>query len=92
MHTVELLRQAIDLAERLGYQVRQEWLGGCGGGGCELKGRKVLFLDLALPPVDQLDQILDTFRHDTNIVGGPHAGTLPMPYQLRELLEVRKSA
>ena len=90
MHTVELLRQAIDLAERLGYQVRQEWLGGCGGGGCVLKGRKMLFLDLALPPADQLDQILDTFRND--IVQGPHAGTMPMSRHLRELLEVRKSA
>ena len=48
MHTVEALEQALDLAQRLGYEVRQEWLGGNGGGGCELNGQKVLFLDLAL--------------------------------------------
>jgi len=85
MHTVELLRQSLDLAERLGYRVRQEWLNGCGGG-CEINGRKVLFLDLAMGPTDQLDQVLDTLRHE------PEAVALPMPGQLRKLLEVRKSA
>ena len=86
MHTVELLEQALDLAERLGYQVRQEWLGGNGGGGCELYGRKVLFLDLATGPEDQLDQVLDTLRHE------PDAAALPMAHQLRNLLKLRKSA
>jgi len=86
MHTVELLQQALDLGERLGYKLRHEWLDGCGGGGCELKGRKVLFLDLALGPDDQLDQVLETLRRE------PDAADLPMPHQLRELLSVRKSA
>ena len=31
MHTVEMLDQALDLAGRLGYTVRQEWLAGGGG-------------------------------------------------------------
>ena len=52
MHTVELLAEALNLAGRLGYEVRQEWLAGNGGGACELKGRKILFLDLALGPAD----------------------------------------
>ena len=86
MHTVEVLEQALDLAERLGYRVRQEWLGGSGGGGCELGGRKVLFLDLALGPIDQLDQVLDTLRREPDVAG------LPMPHQLGELLRVQKSA
>lgn len=80
MHTVELLGEAIAVAERLGYRVRQEWLGGNGGGGCELKGRKWLFLDLALGPTDQLDQVLDTLRRE------PAAQTFPMPPKLLELL------
>jgi len=46
MHTVELLEEAIHMAERAGYKVRQEWMGGCGCGGCEIKGRKWIFLDL----------------------------------------------
>ncbi len=86
MHTVELLEQAIDMASRLGYKIRLEWLGGTGGGGCELNGRKILFLDLALGPVDQLDLALEALRHE------PDAIALPMPAELRDLLGVRKSA
>ena len=86
MHTVELLEQAVDLAGRLGYQVRQEWLGGSGGGGCELNGERVLFLDLALGPADQLDQAIEALRRE------PQAASLPMAHQLREMLEVRRSA
>lgn len=86
MHTVELLRQAVDLAARLGYQIRQEWIGGSGGGDCQLHGRKVFFLDLALGPEDQLDQIIHTLRRD------PETNCLPMPHTLRELLKVRETA
>ena len=86
MHTVELLVHALELAVRLGYTVRQEWLAGIGGGGCELKGRKLLFLDLDLGPADQLERVLSTLRHE------PEAQSLPMPQELRESLQVRKSA
>ena len=86
MHTVELLEHALDLADRLGYEVRQEWLGGLAGGGCELRGRKTLFLDLALGPEDQLDQVVDALRHE------PDAAGLPMPHELRGLLRLRRSA
>jgi len=86
MHTVELLEQGLDLARRSGYAVRQEWLGGSGGGGCELRGRKFFFLDMSLGPADQLDQLVQTLRGDTR------AASLPMPYQLRQLLELRRSA
>lgn len=86
MHTVELLREATGLAKRLGYQVRQEWLGGVMGGGCELAGRKILFIDLALGPADQFQQVLDTLRRE------PEALSLPMDHALRELLVVRRSA
>ena len=55
MHTVEMLEHGLDLAARLGYQIRQEYLGGNGGGGCVLKGKKIFFLDLALDPAEQLD-------------------------------------
>jgi hypothetical protein len=53
-HTVERLESALDVARRMGYGVREEWLGGSGGGACTLKGRKWLFLDLAQPPEEQL--------------------------------------
>ncbi|MHC4176436.1 MAG: hypothetical protein ACYSWU_02960 [Planctomycetota bacterium] len=86
MHTVELLESALDLADRLGYRIRHEWLGGLAGGGCELRGQKILFLDLALGPEDQLDQVVDTLRRE------PGATGLAMPHELRELLRLRKSA
>jgi hypothetical protein len=86
MHTVKLLEEAIGLAERIGYQVRTEWLGGSGGGGCEFNGCKWIFLDLALGPLDQFEQVLDALRRE------PEALSQPMPHQLRELLRVRKSA
>jgi hypothetical protein len=56
MHTVELLERALRAAEGLGYRVRQEWLDGPGAG-CEIKGEKWLFLDLASNPLDQLDVV-----------------------------------
>jgi hypothetical protein len=86
MHTVELIEQALDLAVRLGYTVRQEWLAGNGGGSCELKGRKLFFLDLDLSVDEQFEQVLDTLRRE------PDAPGLPMPQELRELLKIRRIA
>jgi hypothetical protein len=64
MHTVDALQTALRLAEQAGYQIRHDWLGGSGGGGCELKGRKLLLVDLALGPQEQLDIVLDALRRD----------------------------
>ncbi len=86
MHTVDLLEHALDLAARLGYTIRQEWLADTSGGGCELKGRKLFFLNLDLGPDEQLQRLLDTLRRD------PEAVTLPMSHPLREQLARRKSA
>jgi hypothetical protein len=86
MHTVELLEQALDLATRLGYVVRQEWLAGNGGGSCELRGRKLFFLDLDLSPDEQLEQILAVLRRE------PEALKRPMPSELFRLLMPRKIA
>jgi hypothetical protein len=86
MHTVEMLEQVLALITRLGYTVRQEGLAGSGGGGCELKGRKLFFLDLDLGPDEQLEQVLETLRREHEAV------TLPLPHELGELLKVRKIA
>jgi hypothetical protein len=86
MHTVEVLEQALDLASRLGYSVRQEWLSGSGGGGCELKGRKLFFLDLDLAADEQLERLLETLR------GEPDAATISMPHELRERFVGRRTA
>ncbi len=86
MHTVELLEEALALAGRAGFQVRHEWLGGTGGGDCEIRGRKWIFLDLAVGPLDQLEQVLEALRRRPEVL------SLPMPHPLRQLLAARKSA
>ena len=86
MHTIQLLEQALDLATRMGYTVRQEWLAGSGGGGCELKGRKIFFLDLDLAADEQFEQVMETLRGESG------AAKFPMPHQLRERLALRKTA
>ena len=62
MHTVDLLEQACEIAEQLGYHTRQEWLGGSGGGACEFAGRKWIFVDLALSVFEQLEQVTEALR------------------------------
>lgn len=86
MHTVELLQEALDLADRLGYSLRHEWLGGAGGGACEIHGKKWMFVDLALNAIEQLDQVATALRSDPAI----HTANLTPP--LRRLLGVRRSA
>lgn len=86
MHTVEMLEQALALLGQLGYTLRQESLAGCGGGGCEVKGRKMFFLDLDLGPDEQLDQVFDTLRRE------PEAARLSMSPALGDLLKLRKIA
>lgn len=61
MHTVELLEAALTLAQELGYSVRQECLGGMGGT-CEINGKKLLFVDLSMTVIDQLDQVVAALR------------------------------
>lgn len=86
MHSVDLLEQAKSVARQLGYRIRQEWLGGNGGGGCEILGQKWIFIDLALSTPDQLVQIIEALREDPGI----HSLALSPPMSSR--LGIRKSA
>jgi len=72
MHTVELLDEALDVARRLGFQVRQEWLAGNRGGACEIKGQKWIFIDLAESPWEQLQQICRVLA-ESSVVAAPIA-------------------
>lgn len=86
MHTVELLDQALAAALKCGYRLRQDWLGGSDGGGCEIKGQKWIFLDLSLSPSEQLDVVVGALE------GDPALYTLALSSELGQLLGIRKSA
>ncbi len=45
MESESILSELLDLADRLGIEVRQVDLAGNGGGLCNLKGKRVLFID-----------------------------------------------
>jgi hypothetical protein len=62
MHRVERLEQLLAQAAARGFVVRQEWLGGRGGGACEIAGQKHLFVDLALNVTEQLAQVAEALR------------------------------
>lgn len=86
MHTVELLEQAIEVAEQLGYRTRQEWLGGSGGGLCEFAGRRWIFIDLTLTALEQLEQVTSALRQDPGIY------MVPLSCPMRQLLGLRQAA
>jgi hypothetical protein len=86
MHTVEMLQEALDTARRLGYEVRQDWLGGNGGGHCLVRGRKWLLLDVAQSADEQLDVVADALRDES---GAARAIRSP---ELAERLHLRAAA
>ena len=86
MHDLTLLEQALAAINRLGYEIREECVGGNGGGICELRGHKFFFLDPSLDRADQLDLVCDALRNDAGVYG------LALPDRLREVVGIRRSA
>ena len=80
MHTVDMLEEALRAAEQLGYRVRHEWLGGSGGGACEIRGVKCLFLDLGQSAAEQLAQVVEVLREEN------HSSIAPVGYELGGML------
>lgn len=86
MHTADLLYHALRAAEQSGYQIRQEWLGGSGGGDCEIKGQKWLFIDLSLSLPDQLHLVVEALRRE------PKAAALELAPPLQKLMPSKQAA
>jgi len=84
LNTVAILHQATETARMMGYEIREEWLGGTGGGGCEFGGKKWIFLDVADNPLEQLESVADVLCQDPAI----HLIELPVP--LRKLWGIGK--
>jgi len=70
----------------MGYRIREEWLGGSGGGQCEFAGQRWIFVDLALNAAEQLEQVAESLRSD------PAIKTAPLSPTLRRVLRVPKPA
>ena len=86
MHTVELLDQAITAAKLLGVKFREDWLDGAGGGVCEIKGQRWVFLDLAQSPAEHLALVVEAIRGDVGLL------QLDLPPQLESMVQLRLSA
>ena len=67
MQTVAMLNAAIQLAQQLGYQVRQDMLDGAGGGHCLIRGKKWLLLDVTQSHREQLGDVLDALRCEQHL-------------------------
>jgi hypothetical protein len=85
MHTIEVLDEAVSAVKQLGYIVRLEWLDG-GGGLCEFRGRRWIFVDLSQPAAEQLEEVLTVLRRD------PKLNDLPVSPLLRRLCQPRRAA
>ena len=86
MSAVELLDEALSVAQRLGYRIRSEHLGETRSGACEIAGKKWFFLDLTLDSIEQLDLVLDALRSETAIEGAA------MSKALRRALKSKQAA
>ncbi len=84
VHTAQLLHEALNLARRVGFVVRPDYFGGSGGGACQLGAQKVLFLDLALWPDEQLQHVADV------LIQEPALEQQPISDQLRQVLQSRQ--
>jgi len=86
MTTVELVEQALEAAQRLGYQIRHEWLDGVSTGACLIRGQKWLFLDLADSAEERLAIVRGVLARESGLA------SLPLSSELAAALEARPAA
>ena len=86
MHTTELLEELLNIARQCGCEVRQDWLGGDGGGHCLARGRKWLLLDLAQSTEEQLEIVAAALADE------PEMARLNLSPELTARLNRRRAA
>ena len=69
MYNAKLLAEATELARRLDYTVREEYLEGAGGGHCTFGGQKWLLLDVTQSVDEQLSDVADALRDGRALFG-----------------------
>lgn len=67
MHSLDLLQIALETAKRQGFTIRREWLGGVAGGKCRLGNKKILFVDISLSVLEQLQQVTNSLATESNL-------------------------
>ena len=67
MSAVAQYDRLVELAQSMSYQIRYENLGGAGGGLCEFGGRRILFVDLSLSLLDQIEQMQNALNRDASL-------------------------
>lgn len=82
--THTLLAEAIQLAQTLGFQVRQEYLDGAGGGHCTVSMKKLVLLDVTQGAEEQLNDLTDALRTETQLWKQAISPTLARRLQLTE--------
>ena len=86
VYSVELLEEALEVAAKLGYRIREDALDGFPGGACEVKGQKWLFVDPALSVRERLQLVLDALAVD------PRATSLDLPPSLMNVIGRMRAA
>ncbi|MEK7756117.1 MAG: hypothetical protein AAB385_02785 [Planctomycetota bacterium] len=81
MDATAQLDTIVRLFEQLGVEVRQERLGGSGGGLCRIRGRRVAFIDLDAVAATRLDQCV------TALATVPEAAAVYISPELREWMD-----
>ena len=84
MENESILEELLDLAEKIGMEVRRASLSGQGGGLCVLRGRRILVVDVGLPPTDQVAQTAGA------LAGLPELEEMYLKPALRETLEANR--
>ena len=86
MHHVELLEQALSVARKLGFLVREEYVGDIDGGSCVVRGQKMLFLDPQLSIPDRLVIVCEALAAEEQ------QDRSNLPDELAQRLIVRRAA
>jgi hypothetical protein len=84
MHAAKLLAEALELARRMQYTVREEYLDGAGGGHCYFSGKKWLLLDVAQSTEEQLSDVTDALRAESALASHPMTSSLAQWLQLNK--------
>ncbi|TWU10630.1 hypothetical protein [Allorhodopirellula heiligendammensis] len=70
-NVLQRLNRMAKIARNHGFEIRGEPLGGAGSTWCEIRGRRVLFLDVSQPAAEQAIAIAEILEETASI--RPHA-------------------